>query len=241
MNNILYFIRLIKGLFVRLKFYRIVEPFSWILENLIYLSKFSKWKYSLPKNHYNDFFNWNVNYLNRYKLYEYVFEKEKLDGEINYIEFGVADGPSFKWWMEKNQNPSSCFAGFDTFTGLPEDWNFLYKKGAMSHEKEIVNLVDKRGELIAGLFQDTLPPFLKRFSFTKRTVLHLDADLYSSTLYVLTSIAPFLKKDDVLFFDEFFVPTGEFKAFTDFINSYYIKYQIIGAINNYLQIAIKIL
>lgn len=68
----------------------------------------------------------------------------------------------------------------------------------------------------------------------------LDADIYSATLYVLTSLAPFLKKDDIIFFDEFVVPTHEFKAFQDFVQSYYINLELIGAANNYYFVAFKV-
>lgn len=240
MKNALFFIRLIKGTFVRLKLHRIFGVFTYILENLLYLTKFSQWKTTLSKSHFNDFFNSHPDYNNRYKLYEHIFNQENLSGEINYVEFGVAAGHSFRWWMQKNQHAGSAFFGFDTFTGLPEDWNFLFKKGSMSDKGKIPELTDSRGELIAGLFQDTLPVFLKRYCADKRSVYHLDADLYSSTLFVLTSIAPYLKNGDILLFDEFFVPTHEFRAFTDFVNSYYIKYEVIGAVNNYLQTAFRI-
>lgn len=241
MKNILYFIRLIKGLFVRLKLHVVFGPFSWFLENLLYLSRFSKWKTTTLAPAFNDFFNSKVDYNNRYKLYQYILEKEQLDKEINYVEFGVAQGHSFRWWMKNNAHPESKFTGFDTFTGLPEDWNFLFKKGSMADKGRIPEVEDKRAALKAGLFQDTLPGFLNEFCTDKRNVIHMDADLYTSTLYVLTSIAPYLKNNDIILFDEFFVPTGEFKAFTEFVNSYYLKYEVIGAINNYLQIAIKII
>jgi NADH:ubiquinone oxidoreductase subunit 3 (subunit A) len=41
-------------------------------------------------------------------------------------------------------------------------------------------------------------------------------------------------------FAEFGVPTHEFRAFNDIMLSYNLKYEFLGAINNYLQIAIKI-
>jgi len=100
---------------------------------------------------------------------------------------------------------------------------------------------DSRVDFRAGLFQHSLPKFIKEFSFNKRLVLHMDADLYSSTLFVLTALAFNLKKDDILIFDEFGVPTHEFRAFKDFFDSYMIKYEVLGAINNYLQLAIKII
>ena len=61
----------------------------------------------------------------------------------------------------------------------------------------------------------------------------MDADVYSSTLFALTMIGPYLNKDDIIIFDEFNVPLHEFKAFTEFLSSYYIKVKVIGAVNNY--------
>jgi hypothetical protein len=68
----------------------------------------------------------------------------------------------------------------------------------------------------------------------------MDADLYSATLYVLTTLAPFLKKGDIIFFDEFVVPTHEFKAYLDFIQSFYLNLELIGAANNYYFAAFKV-
>jgi hypothetical protein len=68
----------------------------------------------------------------------------------------------------------------------------------------------------------------------------MDADIYSATLYVLTSLAPFLKKGDIIFFDEFNVPLHEFKAFSEWVSSFYINYEVLGAVNNFYQVAIKI-
>src|SRR5678809_48823 len=80
----------------------------------------------------NDFYKPVRKYSNRVKLYEYVLEQEGLSGEeINYLEFGVFGGNSFKWWMNANKNPLSKFYGFDTFEGLPEAWG-TYGRGDMS-------------------------------------------------------------------------------------------------------------
>ena len=72
-------------------------------------------------------------YEKRFKLYNNIIQNEKLDGEINYLEFGVASGESFEWLMRKNTHASSSFYGFDTFTGLPEDFG-QYKKVILIQE-----------------------------------------------------------------------------------------------------------
>jgi hypothetical protein len=69
----------------------------------------------------------------------------------------------------------------------------------------------------------------------------MDADLYTSTLFVLTTVSPYLRKGDIILFDEFNVPMHEFKAFSEWVKSYYINYQVIAAVNNFYQIAIRII
>lgn len=234
----LFFIRYTKLLFIWLQLHRIFGLFSGFFANMYYLTKFSQWAYTNKKVAYNDFpSKWD--YFKRNNMYKWVINQEQLTKPINYIEFGVAAGHSFKWWLEQNKNVDSTFYGFDTFDGLPEDWG-PFKKGSFSNANELPVINDNRGKFYKGLFQQTVPDFLKELDNSKRNVLMMDADLYSATLYALTSLAPYLKKDDIIFFDEFVVPTHEFKAFLDFTQSYYIKLELIAAANNYYFTAFKV-
>ena len=186
----------------------------------------------------NDFYSWKRDYPKRYILYDTVaahFELGKK--EILYLEFGVASGSSFFWWMKKNTNPGSLFRGFDTFEGLPEDWGG-FKKGAMAFDKAQVN--DGRAEFIKGIFQDTLFPFIelnKNLLLDKPKVIHMDADLFSSTIFVLSQLYPYLKKGDIIFFDEFNVANHEFLAFKIFTEAFYVNLRPVGAVNNFYQTA----
>lgn len=173
-------------------------------------------------------------------MYKWVLEKENLNqSPVNYLEFGVASGQSFRWFLSQVTSPESRFYGFDTFTGLPEDFG-VYKKGMFNNNTHPPQIEDKRGKFYQGLFQQTLPGFLKELNNNNRKIIMMDADLYSATLYVLTSISPFLKKDDIIFFDEFAVPTHEFKAFHDFVQSHYTNMKLIAAANNYYFVAFKV-
>jgi len=189
---------------------------------------------------YNDFFNPSRDHSNRYKLYEYIVKSESLDRDpISYLEFGVSQGHSFRWWAAANNNPDSRFFGFDTFEGLPEDWG-TYNKGEMS--ASIPDLDDSRCLFIKGLFQDTLFDFLRQNPLhEKRKIIHLDADLFSATIFVLTTLARDLKDGDILLFDEFNVPNHEWMAYQIFMDSFYIKTEILGAVNNYYQVGFKII
>jgi hypothetical protein len=235
----LFLIRKIKALFFRFKLHILIKPFESVLINAAYLSKLSWWINETPKGKMNDFYNKKVNYADRFKLHEFVANEEIQNQSIDYLEFGVASGIAFKWWVEKNNNPGSRFFGFDVFTGLPEDFGVMKKKHYDS-SGETPKIQDDRVRFIKGLFQESLPGFLSDYKPQRIKVIHMDADLYSSTLFVMTKLIPFLEKDDIIIFDEFGVPTHEFRAFNDIISSYNLKYEFLGAINNYLQIAIKI-
>lgn len=189
----------------------------------------------------NDFYSLHREYHKRFELYQHVVGKLDIESEsIDYLEFGVFDGHSFKWWLANCTNPENRFYGFDTFEGLPENWG-TFNKGDMYANIPVVN--DSRAEFIKGLFQDTVPKFLKATDFKtdRRKIVHLDADLFSSTLFALTSLGPHLKKGDILIFDEFNVPNHEFFAFKIFSESYYVKTKLIAAVNNYYQVALIII
>lgn len=235
----LFIIRYTKIVFVFLRLHIFFNLFSGFLSNLFYITKFSSWVQKNKKIAYNDFpCKWD--YKKRFDLYKWVMENESLsDSIINYLEFGVADGYSFRWFVQQNTNSKSRFYGFDTFTGLPEDFG-VYKKGKFNTNNKVPQISDSRVQFYQGLFQQTLPGFLLELNNYGKNIIMLDADIYSATLYALTSIAPYLKKDDIIFFDQFAVPTHEFKAYYDFLQAYYIDLQLIAAGNNYYFAAFKV-
>ncbi len=106
----------------------------------------------------------------------------------------------------------------------------------------IPDLNETRHEFFKGLFQDTLFDFINTHNIKdgKRKIIHLDADLFSSTIFVLSTLAQYLNKDDILLFDEFNVPNHEFYAFKIFTDTFYVKYELLGAVNNFYQVAFKI-
>lgn len=141
-------------------------------------------------------------------------------GPLDYLEFGVWWGVSLRLWTRLNSHPDSRFFGFDTFEGLPEDWGNV-RKGSFSTSRELPSLEDRRVRLIAGLFQETLYPFLADYRRSDRAVFHIDCDLYSSTLFCLAAIDRYLRPGDVLIFDDFFSLNHEFAAFRDYTASFY--------------------
>lgn len=237
--KLLFFRRRFKALFMQFRLHCIVGPFEKINLTLSYLSKLSRWRQKQGKLGYNDFPASSVKPERRYGLYKHVQENHIQDSEIVYLEFGVAGADSFRWWLANHQNSNSKFYGFDTFTGLPEDWG-PFKKGTFA-QSEIPKIDDNRAEFVQGLFQQTLLPFMEQQELRdKKLVIHLDADLYSATLFVLTQLYSKLKPGDIIFFDEFNVPLSEYKAWEDFVSAFYVDYEVLGAVNNYFQLALKL-
>jgi O-methyltransferase len=227
----------LKGYFFIMKLHNLL-PLK-LLRFFSQLGELSGWINRNKNISYSDFYSQKFDYSKRYTLYSYIVENIIQSTPIDYLEFGVSKGVSFRWWTENIKDENSRFYGFDTFTGLPEDWG-SFKKGDMNNNNEIPEINDLRVKFFQGLFQQTLPMFLRRYSSGGRKIIHMDADLYTSTLFVLTSLSHILKEGDIIIFDEFNVPMHEFKAFSEWTASYHIKYEVIGAVNNFYQIAIQI-
>lgn len=233
-------IRKAKSLFMKWRLHGIVEPFTGAMLNGVYMSKLSKWRKNTPVAGYNDWYQGTWDYNRRELLYQSLVEAEHLGGEpIDYFEFGVCGGHSFRKWLGYNQHANSRFFGFDTFEGLPEKFG-PFGKGEMAVALESINITDPRARFYKGLFQDTLVPFLETYQRGPRKVIHMDADLFSATLFSLSQLYRFLQPGDIILFDEFAVPKHEFMAFKLFTESFYVNYDVIGAANNYLFVAIRI-
>ncbi|MEX2166600.1 MAG: class I SAM-dependent methyltransferase [Methyloceanibacter sp.] len=172
----------------------------------------------------------------RYRLLRHAIELAQPQGL--FLEFGVAGGESIRWIADLH--PGTVY-GFDSFDGLPEDWNALYPKGRFATEPPKVpsNVV-----LVEGLFADTLPRFLgerpEPISF-----LHIDCDLYSSTKCVFDHLGPRLEPGTVILFDEYFnYPAwqqDEFKAFQEVVAARGLNYRYDSFVPRGTQVCVVIL
>ena len=203
-----------------------------------HLGAVSRWIADHRDLGFSSFPSRKFDYSQRFGLYNYVLETEIGDEAIDYLEFGVAKGTSFRWWLEQVKHAGSSFHGFDTFTGLPEDWG-PFKKGDMSGGNAPPEIDDPRHHFYQGLFQKTLYEFLESYEPGRKKVILMDADLYSATLFVLTTLSPYLQKGDIIIFDDFNVPMHEFKAFSEWVHSFYINYRVLGEVNNYYSMAMR--
>ena len=176
----------------------------------------------------------NIPNVNTYPL-TYVFEHMKLQHKSNtlWLEFGVASGNTINYISKFTDK---YVFGFDSFEGLPEKWRDGFDKGAFSRSGNLPQ-VNRNVKLIKGWFNETLPLFVNNFKNSKKnkiSFIHLDADLYSSTKYILDTLKDYIDTDCIVVFDElvnypgFDGDKGELKAFYEFITENKVDYEWIG-------------
>ena len=132
------------------------------------------------------------------------------------LEFGVFTGRSIGVIAEATRGKVH---GFDSFRGLPEDWIDGEAAGSYDSQGQLPDVPDTV-ELHVGLFDETLPSFLREHSEPANFV-HLDCDLYASTRTVLDALDRRLIPGTILVFDEYFAYARwrdhEFKAFQEYV------------------------
>ena len=166
---------------------------------------------------------WNK--LLRTNVWDKIADYLKTDRDILYLEFGVWKGDSIKYFANKFSSPNSEFYGFDTFSGMPDEWRHM-DKGHYSTSGDTPKTDDKRIKFVSGLFQDTLPDFLNKLSSEskkKLILIHFDAVLYSSTLFTLFKLEEYMK-NYYFVFDQ--LGTDECRAFNNFNESKLKKYDL---------------
>jgi predicted O-methyltransferase YrrM len=118
-----------------------------------------------------------------------------------WLEFGAGSGSTLTKIADfvKNDKSKPLVFGFDSFDGLPEDWACGYKKG---HWKQNYIPSISGAEIVVGYFDKVLPDWIRSQEKLEITFVHIDCDLYSSTKYVLSQIAPYLSSGAIIVFDE---------------------------------------
>ncbi len=150
-------------------------------------------------------------------------------GEL-FLEFGVFDGRTINHMADRVRARGVTVHGFDSFKGLPEDWNATGRKGLFDRGGRLPEVRDNV-RLHPGWFDNTLPPFLKAHT-EPVAFLHIDSDLYSSARTVLTLARDRLHPGTVILFDEFLnypdYEAHEFKAFAEFLAETGFKAECLG-------------
>jgi len=173
-------------------------------------------------------------------LYRHVNDTVLGDVAVDYLEFGVYEGWSISQWAEINRHANSRFVGFDTFTGLPEDWNDWRKAGAFDVKGRLPQTTDSRITFVPRMFQQTLVDFLRGFKVANQMVVHIDCDLYSSTLFSLTTLDRHMPPGTIVVFDEFYDVLHEFAAYRDYVSAFIRRGHGLGYTPAYVQVALRL-
>jgi len=164
-------------------------------------------------------------FADRCRLFERIADDVAPQPTL-YLEFGVYQGDSMRVWSRLLKHPRSVLHGFDSFQGLPEDWTSEMPRGHFSTDGAMPVIDDPRVRLFKGWFDDVLPGY--QLPQHDRLVVSLDADLYSSTKYVLDWLRPHMAVGAYLYFDEFCHRHHEMKAFSEFQQATGMEFEAIG-------------
>ena len=180
-------------------------------------------------------------FQNRHDLLSFACKNITVDGPS--LEFGVWSGNSVN--LIASLLPTSKVYGFDSFDGLPEAW--FGKAGGIGQFSRSGELpqVRENVELVVGLFDHVLAPFLDTHEFERIALLHVDCDLYSSTQSVFSYLYKKIVPGTIIVFDEYFnYPTWqrhEYAAFQEYVAYRQIKYEYLGLVPGDMQVAVRIL
>ena len=110
--------------------------------------------------------------------------------------------------------------------GLPQAGE-RWVMGEFGTAGQVPVLEDERVQFFKGWFQDVLP----KYSVPPHDVLvmNLDADLYSSTIYVLKHMRPHIRKGTFVYFDEIHYAEHEQQAFDEFVGESKLKFRCVAA------------
>jgi O-methyltransferase len=167
----------------------------------------------------------------REALYRFLVADSLAAGPIDYLEFGVYKGGSIRTWATLNTDRESRFWGFDSFRGLPEAWGTAgeFPAGSFDANGTAPDVDDARVHFVTGWFQDTVPGFLEGFRTAHPLVVHVDADLYTSTLFCLAQVDRLLRPGSTLVIDDF-GNVDEFGAFRDYARAFRREFRTLGLV-----------
>tara|TARA_A100001201_G_C4087399_1_gene200969 strand:+ start:1210 stop:1935 length:726 start_codon:yes stop_codon:yes gene_type:complete len=178
-----------------------------------------------------------------FSYYKYCIDHVTVDGI--WAEFGVYKGTSSKYLSEmrkeKFPNLKSDFHGFDSFEGLPEKWSGTKSKKGTFNTGIVPSIPGVTFH--KGWFKNTIPNFLEKnkenFAF-----IHVDCDIYSSTVDIFNNIKNRIIPGTVILFDELIGYKAweqhEYKAFMEFVKDNNVEFEWLAFVANAGQAACKI-
>jgi predicted O-methyltransferase YrrM len=158
----------------------------------------------------------------RYALLSFALSRAPTEGLV--LEFGVEKGLSIRHLA--SLTPRDVH-GFDSFEGLPGDWTGTKEAKAAFSRRGKLPKVPANAKLHIGWFDATLPAFLTA-NPAPCALLHIDCDIYTSTVTIFSLLRDRIAPGTVIVFDEYFNYPGwrqhEYKAFQEFIADTGLKY-----------------
>lgn len=160
------------------------------------------------------------------------------------LEFGVYRGETLTR-IAKARLDKEVY-GFDSFQGLPEFWLPDHQAGRFGPDDPagVQCAPDVPGaELVLGWFDETLPGFMENHPGSV-AFLHVDCDLYSSTMTVLDHVGPRLAEGSIVVFDEYFNYPGwqghEFRAWQEYIEKSGVTFSYLAYTADAISVAVRI-
>lgn len=188
-------------------------------------------------------------------------EKNGATGTV--LEFGTHNGGWMHYFVSRLP-ASVAFVGFDCFEGLPESWDGLpagsIKGYGMPIElwsdtpelaRKVLDEFARTGRMPAppqpnlrievGLFSESLPRYLRDGWPHDLLLVHMDADLYSSTRPVLDTLCGPLSHRYLILFDEFYSANHEFRAWREFTALFGpIDWRVVAASEDGSQVLVEV-
>lgn len=132
-------------------------------------------------------------------IHKHLIESTKeVSIKGHWCEFGVRAGRSLNWLID--EYPTQVIHAFDSWQGLPQEWD--HGTGEVADMSCDPPTVPDHIQLHKGWFKDTVPLW-KQKNTGPIAFLHMDADIYSSTKEVLTSLNKQIVAGTIITFDEF--------------------------------------
>lgn len=177
---------------------------------------------------------------------EYVLEKKIVEDGV-WCEFGVFRGVTINHISSMTNN---IVYGFDSFEGLPDNWDVgngsnkekgFYSYTDYAKENKIPSTIPQVNEnvrLYKGWFNETVPKFKEEIT-EPITFIHMDCDIYSSTIEVLNILGTRIKNNTIIVFDEFInypnYKEHEFKAFHEWVENNNVLFEYIGTSSEWVE------
>lgn len=180
---------------------------------------------------------------------KFAISQISIVGDV--LEFGVHSGTTVN--LISAILKEDIVFGFDSFEGLPEDWNISYNDKFNKHKKGYFAVnslpeVNANVKLIKGFFDHSLIPWIEEHRLEQIKFLHIDSDLYSSAIYVLDALNTYIVPGTIIVFDEFY-PWGrkrydtwkehEYRALKEWIEKFDRNFEVLSR-SSHQQCTIKI-